>query len=73
MTNIVLHQWEFSPFCTKIRKVLDYKGINYSCVNYNGLRSLKARTLSKAGKLPVLEVNGQFIQDSRLILNWHGS
>ncbi len=63
----VLHQWEISPYCSKIRKVLEAKNIPYSVVNYNGLRSLKAAKLSPVGKLPVLEIDGRRIQDSRKI------
>lgn len=70
MSTVILHQWEFSPFCTKIRKMLDYKGIPYSVVNYNGFRVLKAKQLSKTGKLPVLEIKGEKIQDSRNIANY---
>jgi glutathione S-transferase len=64
MPRIVLHQWEISPFCRKVRKILQYKQLDYATKNYNGLLSLKVSKLSKAGKLPVLEYNGEWIQDS---------
>ena len=51
MSDIILHQWEISPFCTKIRL------------------SLKAKSLSPVGKLPVLEIKGELIQDSRTIID----
>jgi glutathione S-transferase len=65
--DIVLHQWTISPFCGKIRKVLDLKGLPYRIVEYGGLRGIKARSLSSSGKLPVLDYDGVRIQDSSAI------
>ena len=65
--QVVLHQWDISPYCSKIRKVLEAKNIPYTVVNYNGLRTLKANRLTPVGKLPVLDIDGQRIQDSRKI------
>ncbi|HWO20514.1 MAG TPA: glutathione S-transferase family protein [Kofleriaceae bacterium] len=64
MPAIVLHQWSISPFCGKVRRILEHKGLPYEIVNYNGLLSRKAAGLSKAGKLPVLDYDGERIQDS---------
>jgi glutathione S-transferase len=64
MSIIVLHQWEISPFCRKVRKILQYKQLDYVTQDYNGLLALKVARLSKAGKLPVLEYDGKWIQDS---------
>ena len=64
MSSIILHQWEISPFCRKVRKILQYKRLDYSTQNYNGLLALKVSKLSKAAKLPVLEYAGEWIQDS---------
>ena len=67
MTGIVLHQWVMSPFCNKIRRCLEHKRLSYQVVNYNGLRALDAAKLSPAGKLPVLDYDGQRLQDSTRI------
>jgi glutathione S-transferase len=64
MPAIVLHQWSISPFCGKIRRILEHKGLAYEVVNYNGLRARKAAGLSGVGKLPVLDYDGERIQDS---------
>ena len=64
MSEIVLHQWVMSPFCNKVRRCLEHKGLSYRVVNYNGLRALQAKKLSVAGKLPVLDYGGERIQDS---------
>lgn len=67
MTDILLHQWEVSPFCGKVRRILEHKGIPYRVQNYNGLLALQVKKLSPAGKLPVLDIDGERIQDSRRI------
>src|SRR5664279_4024976 len=64
MPEIVLHQWEISPFCGKVRRILEHKGLGYQTVNYNGLRARKAAGLSKPGTLPVIDYDGQRVQDS---------
>ena len=70
MPEVILHQWEISPFCGKVRKVLRFKGIEFSVRNYNGLLATKASSLSPAGKLPVLDFDGQRVQDSSAIVNF---
>jgi len=67
MASVVLHQWEISPFCGKIRKILRRKAIEYRVKNYNGLHAPKAARLSSTGKLPVLEWDGEKIADSTAI------
>ena len=64
MPDIVLHQWEISPFCGKVRRILEHKQLAYEVVNYNGLRARKAAGLSKPGTLPVLDYDGDRVQDS---------
>jgi arsenate reductase-like glutaredoxin family protein len=36
MPEVILHQWEISPSCGKVRKLLRHKGIAFSVRNYNG-------------------------------------
>lgn len=64
MPAIVLHQWEISPFCGKVRRVLEHKGLAYEVINYNGIKARKATGLSGVGKLPVLDYDGERVQDS---------
>ncbi|CAB3744630.1 glutathione S-transferase family protein [Paraburkholderia rhynchosiae] len=64
MSTVTLHQWERSPFCAKVRKVLRHKEIEYSVVDYNGLLGRKAASLSPVGQLPVLDFDGERVQDS---------
>lgn len=67
MPDIVLHQWQMSPFCNKTRRCLSYKGLKYEVKDYNGLEARKAATLTPVGKLPVLDYDGERIQDSSQI------
>ncbi len=64
MPAIVLHQWMISPFCGKVRRILEHKKLEYTTVNYNGLRARKAKGLTQVGKLPVIDYDGERIQDS---------
>lgn len=67
MSQIVLHQWEMSPFCNKVRRMLRHKGLAYQTIEYNGLLARKAAGLSPQGTLPVLDIDGQRIVDSGAI------
>lgn len=67
MTDIVLHQWEISPFCNKVRRLLRFKGLAFTRRDYNGLRAVRAARLSPVGKLPVLDYGDERIQDSTAI------
>jgi glutathione S-transferase len=62
--RIVLHQWAISPFCGKVRRVLEHKRLPYELVEYNGLRARKAKGLTATGKLPVIDYGGERVQDS---------
>jgi glutathione S-transferase len=68
--DIVLHQWSISPYCGKVRKVLDLKGLRYRLEDYGGLRALKPKSLSASGKLPVLDYDGTRLEDSSAIARW---
>ncbi|ENW81815.1 hypothetical protein F909_01499 [Acinetobacter sp. ANC 3929] len=70
MSTVVLHQWEISPFCKKVARMLQFKGISFETVNYNGVLGAKVPMLSKVGKVPVLDINGQRIQDSTKIARY---
>ncbi len=71
MTNsVVLHQWEISPFCQKVARMLKFKGIEYETISYNGILGAKVPKLSKVGKVPVLDINGLRLQDSTRIARY---
>lgn len=70
MPTIVLHQWEMSPFCNKVRRILHFKQLAFEVVDYNGLMARKAAALSPVGKLPVIDYDGERIQDSDRIADF---
>ena len=61
---IVLHQFEMSPFCDKVRRMLRWKGLEYEVKDYPLADRKALRRLSKAAKLPSLEHDGEMIADS---------
>jgi glutathione S-transferase len=67
LPEVVLHQWEISPFCNKVRRMLRFKGIAFRVENYNGLRAMKAARLSPSRQLPVLDWGGERVADSAAI------
>jgi glutathione S-transferase len=67
MPKIVLHQWEMSPFCNKIRRALAHKKLGFEVKNYNGLEARHAAKLSAQGTLPVLDYDGERVVDSSAI------
>ncbi|MCU4378435.1 glutathione S-transferase family protein [Acinetobacter haemolyticus] len=67
---VTLHQWEISPFCQKVARMLKFKGIEFETIDYNGVLGAKVPMLSKVGKVPVLDINGQRIQDSTRIARY---
>jgi glutathione S-transferase len=60
--KIVFYDWPYSPFCMKVRAILDYKHLRYQCVNPLAVRG----TLNRrgTGKVPALDIGGNFITDS---------
>lgn len=62
---IRLHQFEISPFCDKIRRVLHVKGQAYEVVEVPLAKAFtQVKKINPAGKLPCLEIDGEFLADS---------
>jgi glutathione S-transferase len=70
MADICLYQYPISPFCDKVRRVLNAKQLDYRCENISLLATLLGRVkrLSPVGKLPVLSIDGRSIPDSTTIV-----
>jgi len=59
---IIFYDWPYSPFCMKVRAILDYKKVGYRAVNPLAARGdLRRRG---TGKVPAIEMDGEFITDS---------
>ncbi|MBI5256609.1 MAG: glutathione S-transferase [Burkholderiales bacterium] len=61
---ITLYDWAPSPFCIKVRAILDYKRLAYRRVSVLGRPILEVRRRGGVGKLPALEIEGRFVTDS---------
>lgn len=61
-----LYQFETSPFCDKVRRILHCKGLEYRVREISVTASLfgAVKRIGRYGKLPVLEADGERIADS---------
>lgn len=60
--HIRFYDWPWSPFCMKIRLILDFKGLDYERTNPLARRGLlRSRG---TGKVPAVEIDGVFVTDS---------
>lgn len=64
---ILLHQFAASPFCDKIRRVLRYKQVPFEIHEWPLTEIGDIARKNPAGKLPILDVDGQSITDSTTI------
>jgi len=56
--------WPWSPFCIKVRAILDHKGIACERINPLGGRARAALRRGGIGKVPALELDGALLVDS---------
>lgn len=69
--DILLYQFESSHYCEKARWALDYKNVQYKTKNLlPGLHRIKLRGKVKDTSLPVLLMNGNYIQGSDRIIDF---
>lgn len=63
---ITLYQYELSPFCDKIRRILNVKGVDYKIEEVTMMDTLKGRTkkLSPVAKLPIIDDDMHVVWDS---------
>lgn len=60
--TVVFYDWPYSPFCMKVRAILNYKSIVYQTVNPLDARGKLRR--KGTGKVPAVEIDGAFVTDS---------
>lgn len=69
--DLLLHQYEVSPFAAKVRRALRYKQLPFAVRNYRVADAgLIRRTISPSGKTPVLDHAGNRVVDSTAILRY---
>jgi len=61
---LTLYQMEHSPYCDKVRRILRYKGIPFEIQEVSMLDGNKH---SPTGKLPVIDLDGKYLDDSTQI------
>lgn len=66
MADITLWQFEVSPYCDKVRRILAYKGLAYKVQEVTIADAIggKYKKVSPTGKLPVLNIDGRVVIDS---------
>lgn len=63
--TVRLYDFAGSPFCIKIRAILDHKRIGYDRINIlSGASYLELRRRNPTNKVPALELDGRLIIDS---------
>ena len=64
--NITLYQFELSPFCDKIRRIMNFKNQTFEVENVTVLQTITGSIKKKnpAGKLPYIVHNGNVVSDS---------
>jgi glutathione S-transferase len=68
---ITLYQFEISPFCDKVRRVLHYKGVDYQVKEVPLLDApLGYRRVNPTGKVPTLDHDGHRVGDSTEIVRY---
>jgi len=72
MKDVTLYQFELCPYCHKVRAGLELKGLTYRKVEVNPMNKKELPRLPEGAprKVPVLDVGGELIWDSTVILGY---
>jgi len=61
---LTLYQFPTSPFCEKVRRILNYKRIEFKIIDVPRREIDKFKAISSTGKFPAIEYNGTTVFDS---------
>src|SRR5579863_4446178 len=68
MATLILYQFATSPFCAKVRKILDFKGLDYRAIEVDYLERKELLLASGQLMVPALTLaDGKTLVDSDLI------
>lgn len=59
-----LFDWGPSPFCLKVRAILEYKNLDYERVSVLGPAAIELWRRGRIGKVPALDIDGDLVCDS---------
>jgi|KBSSwiS6_1023812.scaffolds.fasta_scaffold13859_2 glutathione S-transferase len=62
--QLLFYDWPYSPFCMKVRAILEYKKVEYKRVNPLGRTMVAIRRRGRIGKVPAIEFDGEMVIDS---------
>ena len=70
MSDLILHEYEMSPFSEKMRKVLGFKGLTYHAVEQPNIAPKPALTPLTGGyrRIPVLQIGAHIYCDTALMV-----
>ena len=69
--TVLLFEFTYSPYCVKVAKIMDFKGIPYKTVNLLPFVNKKfVKSLSGQGLVPVIKHRGKIISDSTAIAKY---
>ncbi len=68
--SLKLYQFHISPYCGKIRAILNYKGLDYESVPVHPVHRYRLILLSRQRKVPVLQDGSRVIVDSTRIARY---
>lgn len=69
--TVLLFQFPYSPFCIKVAKIMDYKGIPYKAINLVPfLHKNFIKSMSGQGLVPTIKHKGRIISDSTFIAKY---
>ncbi len=67
MADLTLYQFEISPFCDKLRRIMAFKGLDFNVVEVAPSRAGKYKHLTPSGKFPVLVHHGTEVGDKVIV------
>ena len=70
MEKITLYQIRFCPYCAKVRKKLEEKGLKYEEVKVDSYDRSVVKQLSGQEAVPVIVIDGKVIADSEKICKY---
>ena len=67
---ITLYEFRSSPYCEKVRLVMDLKGLEYDAVEINGLTRQELRGVSLYPTVPIIRDGLHVVEDSTRVLEY---